>query len=106
MLRITLVLSSTEAIVAPLRSWGVSYQGDYVHSPGYDCPHCHWKDQWANLRIKTLVPYIVGFDATLTKGAKLPGAFIIECPKCFEKFWFHAAAPSVDLLKLMDAWPK
>ena len=43
---------------------------------------------------------------TYRKDDDYPGAFIFECPQCFEKFWYHACRESIDLLVLVDAWPK
>lgn len=88
------------------KSWGVSHDPSITHSNDLDCPNCHWSHPGSNIRVSNLIPYIVGFDIQVGRNQKFPGGFIIECPECFEKFWFHAAAASIDLLKLKGAWPE
>lgn len=87
-----------------LRSWGVRFNQDFSHSLDFSCPYCEWRSD--GMSIRNMVYYLVGFDTTCRRGNGFPGVFIFECPQCFEKFWYHACRESIDLLVLVDAWPK
>lgn len=86
-------------------SWGVGWHSCMVHSREGSCPHCGWESDI--MRVKEMMPYMVGFDNGGPPKRGFLGAFIFECPTCFEKFWFHAEKNTVEYLATFhDAWPK
>ncbi len=97
-----------------LRSWGIVYQNDITYSAEYECLECGW--EWIDPKRSTLEAIkerykaLVGFSTSVVTGSvksHVVGIFIIECPKCFSKFWFHCTEGNVDLAKkFCESWPK
>ncbi|MBI4120089.1 MAG: hypothetical protein HY454_01350 [Parcubacteria group bacterium] len=90
-----------------LRSWGVSLTEDIPKSMDYECLDCGWgcwiTDAWKN-------GWAIGFDSDLSRGRVstkdyVVGQLIIECPKCFSKFWFHITERNVQNMKRLGLWP-
>lgn len=82
------------------KSWGVNiYNNGVRYSKGLNCPQCGW-DWWDELPEES-GKYIVGFSINPLflsfSTDHMVGALIIECPRCFPKFWFHVA----EYMKLM-----
>ena len=85
------------------RSFGTSALGAQ-HSLGLTCPNdrdgadghvsfiflCSFEKA-----IKKAIKSIVGFDVDPPHGSRVNlgsiGALVIECPQCYEKFWFHVS---------------
>lgn len=92
------------------RSWGVHWSPSIVHSNRGDCeaPQCRSSLFLCGTEdIDYLMKYMVGYDSGVLGSICTRGAFIFECPKCFEKFWFHAGIGVVERLSATHpAWPK
>ncbi|MFH0873447.1 MAG: hypothetical protein V1846_01255 [Candidatus Komeilibacteria bacterium] len=98
-----------EVKVKQVHSWGVSYNKAIPHSGDLGCPVCGWESPSGGIDLTEMAAYLVGFDTELSglsQDEECMGGFIFECPHCFERFWFHAADCSIDLLIFIDAWPK
>lgn len=82
------------------RSWGVRWDPSIQHTRDLCCPFCDWNP---GFEMKTRGPYVVGFDTDVPRSplSGVIGGFILECPKCFEKFWHHVFPVSVELLMLI-----
>ncbi len=94
-----------------LRSWGEAYNPSFEHSEDTHCPYCYWR--LSGLGEKGLLPqgyftYVVGFslDAPPSSRQTIVGAFIVSCPACFEKYWFHAGMKHIEICKAVGKWPK
>lgn len=94
------------------RSWGQVFNPSFRHSGGDACPSCLWElSGWA--QDGTQLPkgywtYVVGFtlDAPPSVWPDIVvGALIIECPQCFEKFWFHCTKEMLKTAVRLGAWP-
>ncbi len=93
------------------KTWGVSYQHgnpDVPHSWDYECLECKWSYFSAES-----FDQIVGFhllsepEYGITTSYKKIGIFIIECPKCFSKFWIHATEDIMEYaIHGCQKWPK
>ncbi len=98
-----------------LRSWGVVYQNGMPYSAEYECLECGWG--WIRPEgfkgiadLKERYQSLVGFStAVIGNSVKshVVGIFIIECPKCFQKFWFHCTQKNTEAAReLCGSWPK
>ncbi len=81
-----------------LNSWGVLWNESVPYASDWCCQHCGWeclvgKFDWYK--------FIVGFDA----GTWTPPKIVIECPECFEKFWFHCGGLIDSLERFCPNWP-
>ena len=86
--------------------WGVMNNESIPHSLDFECLECGWK-------YKTVDAFecVVGF--TLLRrpipnsiGGEKIGIVVVECPKCFEKFWIHLQESSVQYIKNHSTkWP-
>lgn len=94
-----------------LRSWGVQYQPndiDIPHSYDYQCLKCGWN----YFSVKNY-DNIVGFHKLdvpqygILLGLKKIGILIIECPKCFSRFWIHIMESSAEfIMENSSDWPE
>lgn len=93
-----------------IRSWGVIWSEAIPRAGDWRCQNseCRWdfnaEDDSAQ--------YVVGFTTdgaypSSLGGEMRVGRIIIECPDCFEKFYFHVTADTVDSIRDNCAvWPK
>jgi hypothetical protein len=90
-----------------LESWGESFSNDFGHSPGTNCPNCYWQLNGMGFP-QGLFTFIVGFttDGPISTREGVVGIFIVECQKCFEKYWFHARSGHIEACKRVGRWPK
>lgn len=86
-----------------LKSWGVSILG-IEWSKGLDCKNCGWS--WFGNEKKVRAKTVIGFsinppNESLVGDPNLVtiGAFIVECPVCFSKFWFHTTLVTYEVLE-------
>lgn len=92
--------------MAAIRSWGVRWSPAFAHSELGHCPECGWSGHYIGDSSDRYMEHLVGYDSGV-HGGHNKGAFIFECPKCFEKFWHHAYGRQVEYLhKNNSAWPK
>ncbi len=68
-------------------SWGL-FEESANRSRDWGCPNCDWRDLGT-----VLFRQVVGFRAHTpyedSLGTVKMGLLIIECPRCFEKYFFH-----------------
>lgn len=91
------------------RPWGVFYTPDVRYAGDWKCHDCGYNFFGSNL-----IGAIVGFteDAPTTRtnihrSGGIIGAFILECPQCFVKSYFHAAKSLVEIaMEDCPNWPK
>lgn len=90
-------------------NWGESLSPEIPYSRELCCKKCDWstygsRPSWEN--------FVCGFStncpprppASFTREV---GAIIVECPKCFSKFWFHATELTLSHLRNnCPSWPK
>lgn len=93
-------------LILGLRSWGESFNQALGHSPDTNCPHCYWQLNGIGLP-QGIFTFIVGFttDGPVSGRGGIAGIFIVECQKCFEKYWFHAGAGHIETCKRVGRWP-
>ncbi|TSC81920.1 MAG: hypothetical protein G01um101420_703 [Parcubacteria group bacterium Gr01-1014_20] len=98
-----------------LRSWGVDYH-IATYSSALCCVKCGWRMYEDLKNIKELEQRndcIVGFELQ----SKLPlpkdsdywkiGIVVVECQKCFDKFWHHATKSWIEnIQRSCKNWPK
>lgn len=113
----------------PLISWGKTHDGN-PYSAGWDCRECGWAFmQGARANYEQIVGLEIlqepADDAmyrlmNAMSGVNDPkiGIIVIECPKCFEKFWFHVSKDYINQVNglaneslnygkdLIPNWPK
>jgi len=91
-------------------AWGEKYHPDIKYSSSWGCPCGKWG--WFTGFIKDN-PYghVVGFSPEQPfpthheEGSA--GIIILECPRCFKKFWFHITLEHARYcMKLCPQWPK
>lgn len=71
-----------------IRSWGKQYHQGIRYAPDYGCPKCGWPHPMFPGGFEKVLAHIVGYtDASTAK--QQCGGIVVECPKCFTKFWFH-----------------
>jgi len=80
------------------QSWGIQPNSSMTHQLGINCPYCDYYQ-----RQKDMYRYVVGFcndekyrkptypGAGLFVNFRRAGVVVIECPKCFEKFFAHTS---------------
>lgn len=69
------------------------------------CPNCHYKEnesshQFRFMRMVKILaickaPWVGGFS----KVSARPLAIVSECPKCFDKFWYHTTKSHKECLE-------
>ncbi|MBI4155800.1 MAG: hypothetical protein HY507_01035 [Candidatus Zambryskibacteria bacterium] len=98
--------------MSEIQSWGVSYNPAMTHAMDYECK-CGWSWIQAAMAHSQGNRYeqIVGFDTNqpfqTARAAYSIGIVIIECPRCFRKFWFHIELEKADTYRdLCIHWPK
>lgn len=74
-----------------LKSWGYEYNSSLQHSSDAHCPNpeCNWQLQ--NMESPMgWNQHIVGFSIEAPTSGRQGriGAFIVECPSCFERYFF------------------
>ena len=75
--------------------WGESVEG-ITYSVGLDCRECGWDFPQEVISSRETFNCIVGFREAPFGGwssegtQRSLGALVLECPRCFSKFWFHA----------------
>lgn len=69
-----------------IQSEGVRIGPDVRYSPTWDCPGCGRR-----IHHQDIHDHVVGFDKNppFWSSAISVAAAVIECPKCFQKYWFH-----------------
>ncbi len=94
--------------MATYRSWGEMYQ-DQAYARDWQCPHCGW----AWMEDSEYLKYVVGFATELGRPPAFIGAssrvggVIVECKRCFQKFWCHVIETMVQTMAIDDdRWPK
>ena len=90
-----------------LRSWGVPLTEDVPKSKDFKCLDCRW-ECWIMNALKN--GWVIGFDSDLSHGRvstrnHVVGQVIIECPRCFLRFWFHITEHNVQNMKRFGLWP-
>ena len=99
---------------AELRSWGESYTQAVEHSASSHCPKCYWAphSQIKPIRGRGIInhgwfAHILGFSLETPGSCRegRMGSFIIECPNCFTKYFFHASLDSIRFCKESGWWP-
>ena len=85
-----------------IKSWGVALNDSIPRAAGWDCQNkdCGWK---CAVLYRYWYDNIVGYEHDSCTGE---GKVIIECPCCFEKFWFHFDAKECHLPQKCPNWPK
>ncbi len=85
--------------------WGTFYTPDIRYAGGWQCLDCNYDFGYPNS-----VKVVIGFSTDspkFTGNDKMVGIVIVECPKCFEKFWFHITEDLYECLQeLAPNWPK
>jgi hypothetical protein len=81
-----------------LDRWGVEYNESVPHSNGFRCENseCSWNIPKDFSWLQYIVGYHEGIQAII----------IIECPKCFEKFWIHCRSAKDYLARFCPNWPE
>jgi hypothetical protein len=82
-----------------LRPWGVVWNESIPYAKNWRCQFCAWecvlgKTDWYK--------YVVGFEFDQNNRERI----ILECPQCFEKFWFHCDAEGFGLTEICQNWPQ
>jgi len=76
-------------------SWGEGYMTMENYSGSWDCPN----DGYDFATPSNLRETIVGVNkVSVQKEGKNYGA-VCECPKCFERFWFHIMDEYAEIIK-------
>ncbi len=93
----------SEKPLKPTGSWGCQISSIMEHSKDCECPKCKWN--WIRQAEKNKPRYVVGFSThppypSRVEQVEMIGAFVIECPICFCKFWFHIPKVTYDLFEL------
>ena len=71
------------------------------------CPNCHYKEneRFHEFRFMRMVKILAICKAPwvggLSKKTERPLAIVYECPKCFEKFWFHTTKGHKETLEYL-----
>ena len=94
------------------RSWGVDYH-IARYSASLDCPECEW-DMYQDLenhehRFDCVIGFHLGEGVVpgLMPNDRKIGIVVIECQKCFEKFWHHIWQSAVAYMQEdCKNWPK
>lgn len=88
--------------------WGEDYQGR-IYSPGLACSNKECKDYLSDYGKQGVQKYfesiIVGvrYDSRRKERSR-PYIFVGECPKCFDRFWFHISEDMAkEFVKLKDS---
>lgn len=70
-------------------AWGEQWHPGISRSKDWICDNCNWS--WMRANSDTQDQCIVGWnpDPPMPSNTRGAGMVIVECPKCFEKFWFH-----------------
>lgn len=84
-----------------IKAWGKRWSPNQHYAVDHDC-QCGWSmfkgDPDPFERVKFFASRIVGFDPSVPRSRTQPnavGGLIIQCPDCFELFWWHI---TLDLL--------
>lgn len=88
------------------RSWGVTFSTSIIpYAANLACQNC---GKYNFLDPRGHYEQIVGFSLGDPWSKGNIGVIILECPFCFEKFWFHVRSESS--LRLYESacpkWPK
>ncbi len=91
--------------------WGIDISPDIPKSLDLGCRFCPWSIFRAELERDDWRKYVVGFNphppVSHCKDLNMVGAFVIECPKCFSRFWFHVTETNYRLAEgICPNWPK
>jgi hypothetical protein len=82
----------------PIRSWGVVWNESIPRASAWYCLNCGWQCLVGGFN---WYKYVIGFDSGPYGHPKI----IIECPECFEKFWFHCQDFVDSLMRDCPNWP-
>lgn len=79
-------------------AWGEQWHEDIRHAKDFSCRGCGWR--WMRAPIEEQYTCVAGWNPRPPSPSRVGnrGMVIIECPICFEKFWFH-----LDLVCLENA---
>lgn len=92
------------------KTWGDVWSPSMFHARDYHCV-CGWRSDAlgggiADLPAQELSTVLRGFS----KGGShnrlgFLGMIVLECPRCFEKFWFHITEYTVYAFEARGVWP-
>ena len=96
------------------KAWGQLYRPGIKRGDGSVCPECGWDMHESTAQLPSRLKAIIGFSLeqpattrAFLSDVKRIGIIIIECPECFEKFWYHCTAEGYKIKKqLCSQWPK
>ncbi len=82
------------------QSWGVFYTSEIPQSKDWRCLECGWSfyDYEPTL---DKYRFVVGFSTEMpcySTQYGIVGILIVECPKCFSKFFFHVQGLLLDMV--------
>jgi hypothetical protein len=84
------------------KAWGIAYNPAFQRAPDYQCQNCGWEFVSPYIRREITFAAMVGFSPDMPTHPNKPkcvGILILECPDCFEKFWFHTTKEWLELLE-------
>lgn len=97
--------------MAELKSWGVAIEGDCKKSADWNCPVCGWSYFYEKTpeKFQNIVGFTKNYPMRSTQSGVV-GAFVIRCPKCETKFWFHTSMFCIEAIEMMCgaykiSWP-
>ncbi len=89
------------------KTWGVRYNQDFPYSKDWRCRECGWS--FFDEDTEKSGPCVVGFSTDYTVHSSqfgVAGVLIVECPKCFSKFFFHVTHLLLkSVVYAMPQWP-
>ncbi len=92
--------------MSELKSWGVVWTEAIPYSARWECknPECYWRPTLG----MRLYDHMVGFahEPIVKRDQSIAGKMIVECPRCFEKFWFHVHDMNVEDMMVSKNWPR
>ena len=96
-----------------IKPWGQVYHSGIKYSDDWNCPSGDWG--WLqsfdllfpNDRYKNVIGFSPNQPFLTHHIEGSVGIAILECPKCFEKFWFHISTDKIEnYIKHCPGWPK
>ena len=93
------------------KAWGESYHSGIKRADGSVCPECGWDMYESTDKLRLRLGAVIGFSLeqpALTRGfEERIGIIIMECPECFQKFWYHCTAGGYEVTQeICPQWPK
>ena len=97
----------TEKFIIP-KAWGATYNTAIKEHSGWQCPHCNERACYPEELLDNphgLYRFVIGFSMEIPFGSmrsgihrsdnQVIGSFIVECPRCFEKYFIHVTVAEV-----------